>query len=253
MRRRKRPLVNWLPVPGVAPQAGNNDNRVNGFTFALTVPATDAANGGINTAVTPITFDQPGEQRFQAAVAAGVLPSLKDYVQGSGYRLRRIVGKCFAAFSRLAVQGQTKPPAAVFAAGFIVLKVDPDTGTALDADTEYSPLEAKNVEDPWIWRRTWLFGANDHFGDGSETDRTFSDFEPNNSNYGGGVADGAHIDQKTARIIGTDERLFFIISTHKVPLLTDYDNDSLIVGYLDYRLLASIVSRSSTNRGNSSR
>lgn len=254
MRRRKRPLVNWLPVPGVQPNQGNPDIKVNGFTFSIAIINTDAVNG-LNTALSPITLDFPGEQRFQAAVAAGVLPSLQDYVKGSAYRLRRIVGKCFAGMNRTPpVDPNTQPPACIFGAGFIVLKVDPSTGVPLEPDlNEYSPLQAVNVSDPWIWRRTWLLGKNDAFGDGSLTDRTFSDFEPNNSNYGGGVADGPHIDQKTARIVGADERLFFVISTHKVPLLTDYTEEGLVVGYLDYRLLGSLINKSSTNRGNSSR
>lgn len=260
-KRRRRPVVNWLPVPGVQVVDSENgfENRINGFTFALGVDPTGpgAATGGIITAFTSLTFDQPGEQRLQklALGPSATFPSLRDFVQGSAYRLRRIVGKVNIGYTSQGDGQTTSPPSCVVGVGFIVLKVDPDDGNPLDNTNpqEYSPLSAKNIDDPWIWRRTWLLGKNTlGSGDGSFTDEIFRNFAENTSDYGS-IADGPHIDQKTARLIQSDERLFFVVSTKAVPLTTVYQTGGLVAGYLDYRLLGSIVSRASSNRRNASR
>lgn len=256
MRRRRRPTVNWLPVQGVQPDPNNAFGKVNGTTFALAVFGNPASGlGGINTAFLPLTFDNPPQQRFLAAtnVNADLRPSLKDYLQGSAYRLRRIVGKCSAAHRSTGNAQNTSPPGVIVGAGFIVLKCDPETGDPLNVAqiNEYSPLGAQNVEDPWIWRRTWHLGSGSQ-GDGSDTDLLLG-FAPDSTRQFGSVQDGPHIDQKTARIVGLDERLFFIISTKAVALLTVYQQDSLVAGYLDWRLLGSVINRAASNRGNSSR
>lgn len=262
-RRRRRPTVNWLPVLGVQPDPNNPNDKINGFTFAIVVSRTNlgaAANGGQITAIQALTFDIPGEQRLELNLANTIIPSLRDYVQGSAYRLRRIVGKCWATMDFTSpTQGLTKPPACLFAAGFIVLKVDPVSGAPLDSNPQnYGLLQADNISDPWIWRRVWLFGQNGA-GDNSAVDRSFSKLSGGNigaavnGGYGGGVADGPHIDQKTARVIGPDERLFFVISTKAIPLTTEYDEDGLVVGYLDYRLLGTFMNKIASNRRHSSR
>lgn len=257
MRRKRRPTVNWLPVQGVQPDPNTVDVKINGTTFAIAVLGSPAG-GGITTAFLPLTFDNPAQQRFNAleAIAGGnVRPSLKDYIQGSGYRLRRIVGKISAQHRSSPGQPPaTSPPGCLFCLAFIVLKVDPETGDPLHSAVinEYSPLLAQNVEDPWIWRRVWHLGSGSQ-GDGSDTDLLFG-FAPDTTRlYGGGNNDGPHIDQKTARKVGPDERLFAVFSTKALALLTNYTNDSLVAGYLDWRLLGSVVNSASSNRGHASR
>lgn len=257
MRKRRRPTVNWLPVPGILTDPNNAFGRINGTTFALTVFGQPTAGvGGINTAFLPLTFDAPGQSRFLAAAGAGAqgIVSLKDYLQGSAYRLRRIIGMCSVQHRSTGTpQGPTSPPGCIVGAGFIVLKCDPETGDPLNSANinEYSPLQAANVEDPWIWRRVWHLGSGSQ-GDGSDTDLLLG-FSPDSSRQFGDVRSGPHIDQKTARIVGLDERLFFIISTKALALLTAYTNDSIVAGYLDWRLLGSVINRAASNRGNSSR
>lgn len=254
MRKRRRPTVNWLPVQGVQPDPNNAFGKVNGTTFSMLVFGNPASGlGGINTAFLPLTFDNPPQQRFLAAqnVNANLNPSLRDYLQGSAYRLRRIVGKISA--SHFSVAQVTTPPACVFAAGFIVLKCDPETGQPLNAAAinEYSPLGAQNVEDPWIWRRVWHLGSGS-IGDGSDTDRALS-FTPDTTRGFGSAVDGPHVDQKTARVVGLDERLFLLLSTKALSLLTVYAADSLVAGYIDWRLLGSVINRAASNRGHASR
>jgi len=257
-RRMRRPAVNWLPVPGTALGQGL-EHRINGFPFTLDVPFSDAGgDGGIITAIFTLVRDNPGEQRLLSALGAGVLPSLRDEVQGSGYRLRRIVGKLFLGLQQFdAEEPNRRPTGALCGAGFIVLKVDPETGEPLDATEpgEYSPLEAFNVPDPWIWRRTWILGneqAQADVGPSPDAHVVWAQFPHTNAEYGS-VQDGPHIDQKTRRVIGPDERLCFVVSAHRLSLTTDYQATIFLNGYLDYRLLASFNNKVNTNRGRSSR
>jgi len=62
--------------------------------------------------------------------------------------------------------------------------------------------------------------------------------------------DGSHIDQKTARRVSNEERLFFVISTVNPGLSTTLAGGGTFI--LDYRVVASPM-RVSGNRGNASR
>lgn len=244
-RRRRKPKVVWLPNfgAGFADPQVRQVAGVNGFTFAIQTNGTQVV-----TAAQSLTFDFDAEQ----FLAANVLPSLSDF-EGKGYRLRRIVGKCFAGADHIQPpQGQTKAPAVLFGAGFIVLRTNPENGqpTAAVNSNAVTPIGVDSTDDPWIWRRVWTFSTGAP-GDNSATDNAFGQQVGANSVYGS-VADGPHIDQKTARVIKRDERLFFVISIRQLPLLTNYNNDTLVTGYLDYRLLAS-MRLDSGNRRNASR
>lgn len=255
--KRRRPAVNWLPVPGTALSA-TAEHRLNGFPFTIDVPQDDTGgDGGIITVLFSLVRDNPGEQRLLSSVAAGVLPSLRDEIQGSNYRLRRVVGKLFLACQQdTGVDQNFRPNAALIGAGFIVLKCDPETGEPLDATEpgEYSPLEAFNIPDPWIWRRTWILGNSLKTTSGASPTaaQVWCEFPHSNAEYGS-VQDGPHIDQKTGRVIGPDERLFFVVSAHRLPHEVDYQLPLFVNGYLDYRLVASFSNRVSSNRGRSSR
>jgi len=97
--------------------------------------------------------DYPAEAIRQA----GDLPSLADF-EGSAYRLRRIVGKLFIGLDQTITQApDSRPKNALIGAGFIILKVDENTGAPINPTANsYSPLDNNNLRDPWIWRRTWM-------------------------------------------------------------------------------------------------
>jgi len=201
--RRRRAAVAWLPVLGQ--NDGSTDSWIEG---SITVQNTVGA-AGISTTLHALTVDYPAE-----AVQTAQVESLSDY-QGSGYRLRRIVGKFYCAMDPDVGDAQTVfPQGALVAAGLIVLRVDSSTGAPLQAATPgvYSPLARDNVRDPWIWRRTWVL--SDPFGSQPVTVATAL-WPQANSEYGS-AWDGPHIDQKTARRISSEERLILAIST--VPL-----------------------------------
>lgn len=196
--RRRKPQVAWLPVLGQG-----QDSSFSYIASSMGI----AASGVVSTSIHSLVPDYPAEsvQTVQAE-------SLADY-QESGYRLRRVVGKFFCSMDNsIGVEGVTiYPEGALIAAGLIVLKVDSTNGAPLMAATpsHYSPLARDNVRDPWIWRRTWVLG-ND-FADGGQVHTGVGLFPYTNADYGS-AWDGPHIDQKTARRVSAEERLFLVVS-----------------------------------------
>lgn len=194
--------------------------------------------GNIATSIAKIVIDQP----------ASALPdgSLSDF-EGSAYRLRRIVGKLWVGVE--VEQFTTQPSLFVVTAGFIILRVD-TSGNPLSSGNNYHPQILDSERDPWIWRRSWLLRNN------IVRDNAFTNFGgfnrdvPSFNGAYGSVADGPHVDAKTARIVSDEERLFLVVG---FTTLDGAQETSGIVTWLaDLRVLASMKT-SSGNRRNASR
>jgi len=144
--RRRKPAVAWLPHVQHNAQAPQVGWWISSFTVA-------AAQNTIGTSIFTMLPDYPAEAIRQA----GDLPSLADF-EGSAYRLRRIVGKLFIGLDQTITQApDSRPKNALIGAGFIILKVDENTGAPINPTANsYSPLDNNNLRDPWIWRRTWM-------------------------------------------------------------------------------------------------
>lgn len=239
-RRRGKPSVAWLPV------LGQNDGSTDlWLRDALVVnPGLGAAN--ISTNLHSLVPDYPAE-----AAQVGAIETMADY-QGSGYRLRRIVGKFFCGIDPDIGDGQATiyPEAALVAAGLIILRVDTATGAPLQAATplQYSPLGRDNVRDPWIWRRSWLLGNS--FAYNGSGGSSYIEFPFTTADYGSAY-DGPHIDQKTARRVALEERLILCISAVNVGGLAATTAGRIRYVY-DARYLTSPL-RVSGNRRNASR
>jgi len=181
--------------------------------------------------------------------------SLKDIVGGNEWRLRRLVGKFFCWGS----SDETDDPATFqslvdVALGFIVCKTY-DDGAPTTAFEEVNPLALESFDDPWIWRRRWVLNPYGipPFASSLDTRGTYGFAGVPNSTAGyGSAVDGPHIDQKTARRIHRNERLFAVIAARQ---FSNYEGSAACrIDYLlDYRLLGSVLSTSSGNRRNASR
>lgn len=236
--RRAKPRVVWLPpnddfcIDNVTSQSG-----VKVFSVDVS-PAAPFAVGEI-----PVVVD--AEPDTQA-----VTTSLAD-IASSAYRLRRIVGKIWV---RMGQVDDSNIQFAIVTAGLIVRRVDPVTGTSLVAGHPNgaelsSPNELENYSDPWIWRRSWLVGNNVAPGAAAST---FPPFPETNEFFSG--LDGPHVDQKTARIVGPEERLFLNVGVRSNKT-GEVSVDEIPTGTLvivDLRVLGSMRS-SSGNRRNASR
>lgn len=199
--RRKTSKVVWLPQDNINSIGGVGSTNVYQL-FALN-PVGVA--GSIASGEIPLVIDNP-----PLATTAGA--TLAD-INSSGYRLRRIVGKIWIDQQQLA---EDLPSDIIVTAGIIVRRVDPATGASLaflSGSAEIlSPSEIENTSDPWVWRRTWrvnnlLATVNDPLGN-----QDAESLLTNNYGHGPSAVDGPHVDQKTARIIGPEERLFLTAS-----------------------------------------
>lgn len=237
--RKRRPRVVWLPL--------STQLRVNGvsgaldpgaFRFIVDVP-TFAIPAGV-TGICPVVQDEPLNLAF-----GGPIASLSDK-ENSGYRLRRIVGKVTVSANQI-VESNTWTKAIV-TAGLIVLRCAPNGQPLVSSIDSYSVQSLDNNADPWIWRRSWFLGNNANALAGGAGGA----FWPETNITNGSAVDGPHVDQKTARLIQTEERLFLVVTGVGIdgnPIIST-PNGVNVIG--EFRVLASMRT-SSGNRRNASR
>lgn len=230
--RRRRRSVQWLPTT-----ITNKPGTPFYFDSIIVDPTFETPR----TNLYMLTNDYPAS----AIRTAGQVTSLADW-EGSAYRLRRLVGKFHAAMSNTQPDQATETvTAAVLVAGFMVIRVDETAGAPLRPVADYSPLALDNIQDPWIWRRSWVLQndfSNNPINASWQFPRCNDDF--------GSVQDGPHFDCKVGRVIKDEERLAFIVSTYNVSGSATLAGEIRFM--LDYRILASTL-RSAGNRRNASR
>lgn len=230
--RRRRPKVVWIPATN-ANSLDQANLRTGYQVFVLNLAGVIA--GAQVTGVIPLVLDGQSDDPLAPAT------SLAD-LENSSYRLRRVVGKIFAAVHQ---QAGDSPTAAIVTAGLIVLRSDALSGLPLAAVGNYSLAEIANWDDPWIWRRSWIL-AN-RLATNAAT-QAFAVTAAGTTNFEiGGNADGPHVDQKTARVVGTEERLFLVVTASVIGSQTDPQGPTMDISILtDLRVLGSMR----TNQGN---
>lgn len=238
-RRRRRPL--WFPIIAAAGEGQDQDN-FNSRPFALSVQP-----GGLSTVlVFPII---PDKQVDGDTIAASVAGQLIQHL-GNSYELERIVGKLFLACSAPVDDVDTIFPKTIqIGAGFFVARqadeqagggADLPIGAASQAELieNYSPLSEDTVREPWIWHRTWIlstgrFSGNPNAGGNGfiwaanplVAGTGFLDFVPlpgaPRTNIGQGLMDGPHVDARSGRRVGGDERLWFAVAVRTLDFVLD--------------------------------
>lgn len=240
MRRRNSPRVVWLPQ--------TNANTLGDSTINLRVQEISGATGTLVQTEIPVVLDA------QQSVSQNPDPSLSD-IENSGYRLRRIVGKFWCEFGQAAPTGlNTGPASAILTAGLIVRRADDNSGQSMSAlarAESVNPLLIENTGDPWIWRRSWTLGNNNVASVNPSGDNPVQFFPT--TNFGGlSVADGPHIDQKTARLIANEERLFLSVGIMVLGEGLELITTGTLAWWTDMRVLGSLKT-SIGNRRNASR
>lgn len=232
--RRKSPRVVWLPANDGFTPAANPTVGISSFALDISMAAPTV------TAEIPLVIDSDDDPLSPTT-------SLSD-MESSGYRLRRIVGKIWVAGDTS--DDESNIEAIAITAGIIVRRINPATGASLadgfSATGLTNPAEIQNWSDPWIWRRTWVLAGMQ--------ESLFEGVLPR-SNAGaqaGSALDGPHIDQKTARLVGPEERLFLNCSANVLfgGGQGELINSTRII--VETRVLASMRT-SSGNRRNASR
>lgn len=240
-RRRRKSRGTWLPTIGTDRQ---NDEDVE-YRMAVRRMSFDADwRGNVVQEVIDLTNDVPVEDQDIAT------RSLADVV-GSEYFLKRIVGKVFIDIERDSDNQLVNQ--VLVGAGFFVARADENgagpidfatAGTELIRFDNYSPLAQRTMREPWIWRRTWMLQDV-----GPPSLGVVQKYPQANVGYGS-VLDGPHIDAKTKRRIGNDDRLYFIVSATQWPNIVPGEGpyaDYSIEITLDYRLFGSL--RKAKTRG----
>lgn len=251
MRRRSKPRVVWLP------QTNANSIGTGTQVYQIDVMSLGGATGSATTSEIPLVLDSQ-----QSAVSV-TDSSLAD-IESSGYRLRRIVGKIFVEVAQTApglAAAVTSPTSVIVTAGIIVRRAETTTGQSYASQISQDEINTgfiENTGDPWVWRRSWTLGNNNAAQlleanpAGTAVSRQL--FPTTNfTNLAGGIADGPHVDQKTARIVSAEERLFLDVTCTILGESTDPGATNLTIAYwTDLRVLGSLRS-SSGNRRNASR
>lgn len=252
--RRRKPRVLWLPNPGTTTtlSAGtdvtiNNSGAEFDFRTQLDAPT---------TVEVPMVVDNPAEETEVGANLAAYQKLDLNFTTQWGYRLRRIVGKLFVSAAFDASGQDVDPPAVLINAGIIVRRVDDDTGQALQTGAGQDVATLRNNRDPWIWRRDWILGQTNGSNDtASVKDHGGLSTYAENNALAASVRDGPHIDQKTARVIGPEERLFMNLTASCLPLDQSKftpNHNPLVYFMFQYRVLATIHMNQG-NRRNASR
>lgn len=241
---RRKPRVVWLPPDkfnrlGVAPPDSITvGNQQATGAFRLTIPP---GAGSSHTENIPLVLDR------QLGISQIGIGTLSD-IESSGYRLRRIVGELFVQAPDVDL-GAGAASHLLITIGIIVLRVSESTGDPLEAglDGAYSPQLWENQADPWVWRRSWALSNFSQALAVANPDSLYPGTNAQVSSY-----NGPHVDAKTARVLGPEERLFMVCSGASLDGDVASQINSGVNIVWDLRFLASMRT-SSGNRRNASR
>lgn len=228
MRRKRRSGGAWLPVLPTD-IFGNGSQLVSftdGFaTFDPGLPPVGTQPDAFPLAI-PLTMDETPRQE------SGATHTLRDYVEGQDYVLKRVVGKVWMAITEPIDGGNVQR--AICCAALAVLPVKDDNANTPDLDpAEYDPLRSENIQQPWLWRRTWIL--SDNYSNAGTI------HYPHSTGDYGSVADGGHVDTKgTARRITKEQRTFIVFAARCLQPVTGGENITGINYGYDLRLFGAM-------------
>lgn len=218
-RRKKRVSPGtWFPINGTLWNDGEDTYSDVAFTGNTGNVSRIKAQGAASSylAVTAdYTFDKA---RASATGPVENQPSLRDYVEGQDYILKRLVGNLnlFA----LPDLGDEVWQANQFwtyvnvAAGFFIARAQDDAPAFPDLTfAELDPQDSSNTQNPWIWRRNWILAnPRNQVSLPNGTDPVIIVSDEVSSNRTMPDLSGPHIDTKSMRRVRREERLWFAIS-----------------------------------------
>lgn len=225
LRRRKRKYT-WFP------QIGNQaaDEVDDAVCLSISLLSTPLNGALSDVTIFPILPDVPAE----TPVGSGIAENLSTFI-GNEYFLKRIVGRFTCSCSSYVYSDTPQATQVILGAGFFIARADHPSaggaltagpiasGTAAERKENYGPLHLETTREPWIWRRTWTMSpgvlsaavSGVRVWNQSSTNQGPSGNFPYN-NLNGSVAEGSHIDARTARRVGQDDRLFFAVQQQVV-------------------------------------
>lgn len=273
MRTKRRRKYTWFPVIGTD---GPSDDDFSARGGQLSV----LADGSTSATIIPLVPDVPMEGTEIDPDAAGQLVQ----AIGQEYVIERIVGKFFCAYAGPADDtGVIFPKTAWVGAGlFVARAADRQAGggqnvpigaaSLIEIQENYSPLSPEVIREPFMWRRTWILSSGrpvstpqslqNPFSSSpqqpgfvfADQSWTFNESAPRFNGRYGSVADGPHVDVKSVRKVGNDERLWLIVAVRTLDTLftggqSPTNGATSGLGFwFDYRVLGQL--RRARNRSN---
>lgn len=241
--RRKQRNV-WFPVLGARWVNGQDTYPSSNF-YLRTDPVQTVLAFGADIQVTAITKDFTQEPSSAVSIAGDA--SLRDVVEGQSWMLTRLVGKLHLTCRSDA--GDPLDPAVAWGqvlvtAGFFVAPAD-DTDQNFPAASAltYDPANVDNIQNPWIWRQSWILGSP------LTTQIGLDNFPMTNEST---QPSGPFFDSKVKRRIQREHRLWFVLSTIgwdglRSDVSGSTENQPYIDALLDVRVLGHMVRARNTS------
>lgn len=196
-KRRKRSF-SWLPTLGQfrQPLTGTTGDY---FKNQVDVVLPQVGANNSSELVVPIVGDEGFEDDKDTAADIYINDAL-----GQEYFIERVVGSIYVACQ----QGAEGVTAMTVTAGLFVAPKDPSAPTQVQGIAlEYSPLWRANMEQPYMWRRTWVVGNLVH---PSIATNGFGPFPPTNAENQ--TLAGPEVDVRSVRRVHKNERLWLALS-----------------------------------------
>jgi len=241
MRKKRRNRGTWFP--NVGSNTGQPGQVFCGNILAgIVVPANTSGTfgGPQRTLIAEVVQDAPLDPE-EAGNTSGQL----SRIVGQEYILQRIVGSIFVGLNDLSQVEEPSPRAALITAGFFVARSEDadsvggqdfpigfNAASVAEQNENYSPQAVDTIREPWIWRRSWVLAVATQPGNG------FTNFPGANSVYGS-LREGTHIDAKSKRRIGNDDRLWLAIGVMSLSL--NDVNDGSVDILTDHRIFGTVV------------
>jgi len=241
-RFRKRRGV-WLPTLGTNWGSGEDAFYDAAITFQSPDVADNRLAGSSNQEVFALIPDfsfLPSEGTQNRAA------SLHDRVAGNEWKLDRIVGGCHIQCRQTGTNEGQWPFVQVSAGIFVARSEEGQDGTPDLFSDEYDPINRNNIQNPWVWRKTWIL-ANP-IGPGVRDDFPISNFS-----YGATDMTDCSVNVKAKRRIRREHRLWFTYSVlgwdGAQEEVVDEGQQPRIQGLLDVRVFGTLINNP---RGSSS-
>lgn len=208
-RRRKGSPYRWFPTAGTTVGSGEEQmsfswygpGNINPQPAQFTPPSL-----GVDINYFPLVRDEYMSEAFGTQQGA----SLRDYVEGQDWILKRLVGSVFVGVGAVgdSSTGEFWQNVKV-TCGIAVARAKETNGEVIDLDPiDYDPDAMDNSADSWVWRRSWMLSKPVQSGEGPPA--TFGYIWPQTNAGYGDIRSGPHIDSKVARRITRELRLWFI-------------------------------------------
>jgi len=194
----------WFPTTGTNwPASEGNDVYYDASISATSAQVEDERAAGVNSEVFALVPDftfLPSEGTANRAA------SLHDRVSGNEWKLDRILGRCLVNCVPGDVEVADEWPYVQVACGIFVARSEEGADGVPDLfSDEYDPLNRDNIQNSWVWRKSWILGNPG--GEGVLRD----DFPISNVKYTTPIT-SPELDVKSKRRIRREHRLFFTYS-----------------------------------------